>query len=173
MALIRITPQPPRRQPAWIVPARRELPALRPDEWNLLLTHVPGPRHRWPGLITAFAAVMFVASLLFGVSVVLVQPFFLLFYPSSYPNLATVSFTSISLAILVLGLVTLTSLAIIMRPRKDMIASIFKIVGILAASILIVGFFSLLLREIFVWVLSNAGITRIIEAWQGIFQNIF
>lgn len=173
MAIIRISPQPPRRQPAWIVPARRELPALSPDEWEQLLTAVPGPRHRWPGLITAFAAVMFVASLLFGVFVVLVQPFFLLYSPSSYPNLATVSFTSISLAVLGLGLVALTSLAIIMRLLKDMIASIFKIVGIFAASILIVGFFFLLLHEIALWVLTNAGITRIIEAWLGIFQNIF
>ncbi len=118
MAIIRISPQPPRRQPAWIVPARRELPALSPDEWGQLLMAVPGPRHRWPGLITAFAAVMFVASLLFGVGVVLVQPFFLLYYPSSYPNLATVSFTSISLAVLVLGLVALTSLAIHHAPAE-------------------------------------------------------
>ena len=170
MAIIRIPPQPRRRQPAWILPPRRELPALRPDDWKLVLTAVPGPRWPWISYLTALVAALFVAGLLFSASVIIIQPFFLLFYSTLYPNLATVSFTSITLAVLGLGLASLTTLAFILR--LPVLATALKVFTGLAAGLVTVGFFYLLSKEIVVWVLTSAGVTRFLNAWLDFFQKI-
>lgn len=165
MALIRIAAQPPRRYPALPAPTRREITVVQPEDWPQILCEAPGPRSAWPGQITAFAAVLFSAGLLFSACVILIQPFFLLFYSSRYPNLASVSFTSISLAVLGLSLSVLLSLMVILRPWLRMLSMAIKvIIGIAVAGVMF-AFFLLLTHEILLWILTNAGIQRILNAF--------
>jgi hypothetical protein len=154
MALLKVTPKPPANQP---------------EEWSEILRLDPTPRS---GLVTGISAAgvsLLALSILLGAGVVLLQPFFLLFHDTHYPNLATFAFATISLASGWLGLlVAMLVLQRIIRPARR----ILKWVFIILAALITIYFFALLFVEFRNWLLGPEGWARFVQAWVDLVEGI-
>ena len=156
-----------------IVRSVHQPPSQQPKEWMEILTADPArPKNLFIMEASATWVTLFTAGLLFTLSTIVIQPFFLLFYSTRYPNLATASFTSVTLSAGALSLVTLAYIISILRQylkRSD------KVLQIIANGfvIFIAGWFSFLLfREAILWLINLDGVERVILGIQDLIQSI-
>jgi hypothetical protein len=148
----------------------RKPPPNEPQEWVEVLTAEPTRRSALVIEASALGMSLLFFSIIFAAAVIVIQPFLLIFYDTVYPNLATVSFTSVSLAAGWLGLI-IAVFALRRRYRSIMQVIMVFVIGL--AFVITVYFFALIFSEFIHWLLYPDGLERIIHAWQVFFQTLF
>jgi hypothetical protein len=148
----------------------RKPPPNEPPEWVELLTVEPTQRSALVIEASALGMSVLFFSIIFAAAVIVIQPFLLIFYNTVYPHLATVSFTSVSLAA---GWLALLLMFFVLSRLIRGISRVIMFIVLGVACFATVYFFALVFREFVHWLLYPDGSQRIINAWQVFIQAIF
>lgn len=153
MALIRRNARPPLQL--------TERGAERQAEWVRILTHDPTCSEGFVAESSALGILALASSLLLFLALILMQPVINRFFPSPFPNLATLAFILFALAVSLYVTWLLRWLLNRRKPGGNPELLRVSTIGFLA--VLTSLFLGLLLTEFLFWLFTSAGIQILIN----------